>query len=243
MIQKDNKNPLSSGFFIYTTLLCHFFYLYLNMETSYFINKAKLVHGDRYDYSLVNYVNSNTKVNIICVEHGIFEQQPRAHLAGQNCPNCNKYNTKTLIEKLKKTHGDKYDYSLVEYKTIKDIIKIICPIHGEFKQRPTNHIQGHGCLKCSTFSTIKKLKKDVRVFINESNLKHKNKYDYSLVDYINNRCKVKIICPIHGEFKQRPDSHLSGSGCPICNESKCEKEIGEFLIENKINFIKEKKIH
>lgn len=74
-------------------------------------------------------------------------------------------------------------------------------------------------------------------FIEKSKVIHGDRYDYSRVNYKNNKTKVCIICPIHGEFWQRPNNHLSGQGCPYCNDSILEKEVEKILLENKINYI------
>jgi len=119
-----------------------------------FITKAKEVHGDKYDYSKTEYMNAQTKVCIICPEHGEFWQKPYNHLNGNGCPSCirHEWDTKSFIEKARKIHGNKYDYSKVEFKTTRDKVCIIC--HdldkdgkeiGEFWQYPLTHLNGHGC--------------------------------------------------------------------------------------------------
>lgn len=125
-------------------------------KTSDFISKAKLIHGDKYDYSKVNYVNSKIKINIICPKHGEFHQTPNSHLQGQGCPKCvglNKTNDE-WIDEARAIHHDKYDYSNVIYINAKTKINIICPIHGEFSQTPSAHLDGHGCPKCGNLSSI-----------------------------------------------------------------------------------------
>ena len=209
----------------------------MNLEErkKHFFEKAKQVHGDKYDYSNVNYVNDKTKVCIICPEHGEFLQEPHSHLKGTGCPKCNnggKYNTKTFIEKSKKLNGDKYDYSKVEYVNSYTKVCIICPEHGEFWQIPYVHLKGCGCPKCDKSSKTTK-----EEFINRSKQVHGNKYNYSKVEYVNNHTKVCIICPEHGEFWQQPRHHLIGLGCQICNESSLENEIRVFLENNAINYI------
>jgi len=186
----------------------------LNQE--YFIGKFNNIHENKYDYSLVDYKNSKTKVKIICPIHGIFEQNPRTHLRGSGCPECALVgkipsNTEQFIEKAKLKHRDKYDYSLVDYKNSRTKIKIICSIHGVFKQNPSTHLGGSGCYKCSPSAH-----KNTSIFIKEANLIHSDKYNYKLVNYKNIKRKVKIICKEHGVFEQDPDSHLKGSGCPKC---------------------------
>ena len=117
-----------------------------------FIEKSILRHLDRYDYSLVEYTKNNEKVKIICKEHGEFIQQAAAHLKGQGCPSCytgnKKSNTKEFIEKSVVLHNELYDYSLVEYKTKKEKVKIICLDHGVFEQKASVHLSGHGCPIC-----------------------------------------------------------------------------------------------
>ena len=124
--------------------------------------------------------------------------------------------TQEFIKKAKAVHGDKYDYSKVEYKTNRIEICIICPKHGEFWQTPANHLRGRGCKKCA-FEKISKIKtKTTEQFIKDARKIHGDRYDYSKVEYKNNETKVCIICPIHGEFWQNPNSHLSGCKCPKC---------------------------
>ncbi len=119
------------------------------VNTEYFINKSKSIHGNKYNYSLTNYVNSFTKVKIICPIHGMFEQFPNNHYK-QNCPDCyDRYLANdSFIDKSNSIHRYKYDYSKTNYENSKSKIKIICPEHGEFEQKPNDHISGKGCPKC-----------------------------------------------------------------------------------------------
>lgn len=126
--------------------------------TEQVIERFKLKHGDRYDYSKVKFVKMTVKVPIVCKEHGVFWQEPNAHLKGQGCPICSinkrtisKTNTlEYFVSKAKEKYGDKYDYSLVEYVNNKTKVKIICPEHGVFEITPASHIgtNGRGCPKC-----------------------------------------------------------------------------------------------
>jgi hypothetical protein len=120
-----------------------------------------------------------------------------------------------FIKKAEKVHGYTYDYSLVNYVNSKEKVKIICRKHGEFTQRPNDHLQKKGCIECA--GTKRKNNKD---FISKARLIHGDKYDYSVVSYKNNSTKVKIICLKHGEFKQIPESHLNGFGCSKCSRVK-----------------------
>ncbi len=122
------------------------------LTTEEFIERAKLKHGDRYCYDITNYVNAITKVRIICPIHGEFNQVANYHLSGRGCNLCSnntKKTTEQFIDECIKSHGYKYDYSLVVYKGKDDKVRIICPIHGEFNQVAKSHINGHGCNKCS----------------------------------------------------------------------------------------------
>jgi very-short-patch-repair endonuclease len=117
-----------------------------------FLKKSKEIHGDKYDYSNVEYVNSSTKVKIICKIHGEFSQSPSSHFNNCGCPNCSnnvRLTNDEFIIKSKLTHGDRYDYSLVDYKNNSTKIKIICPKHNIFKQQPAHHINGSGCPVCN----------------------------------------------------------------------------------------------
>ena len=205
-------------------------------ETKIFINEAKKIHNDKYDYSKVDYINSHTKVKIICSEHGVFEQTPTNHLQGQTCGKCNGLNKTTddFVNEAKIIHGDKYDYSKVNYINRKTKIKIICPKHGEFEQLPYPHLSyKQGCPKCIGMN------KTTDIFIGEAKLIHGDKYDYSKTMYIKSKIKIDIICPKHGLFKQSPNMHLKGQGCPICKESKGEKKVREFLNKHNITFIQQ----
>lgn len=205
-----------------------------------FIKRAKSVHGDKYDYSLVEYRKGNKKDFIICPEHGRFEQVRSNHLQGKGCSKCNpkigdKLSTKEFITRAKEVHGDEYDYSFVDYKSNKHKIVIICLEHGEFKQEPRGHLEGYKCPACKG---NKKL--TTEEFIIRASEIHDDKYDYIFSNVNGSRNKVKIICPTHGEFMQVVDSHLRGHGCPKCNESKGEKLIKWYLDKIGIEFQQEK---
>ena len=125
-------------------------------------------------------------------------------------------NFKKWLDNAKKTHGNKYDYSKVRYINARTKVCIICPIHGEFFQTPYDHLNG-GCLKCYNEKRGEKTRKKNDSFVKESILVHGNKYIYEKTKYVNNRTKVCIICPTHGEFWQVPYVHLKGCGCPKCS--------------------------
>ena len=218
------------------------------LTTSEFIEKAKKIHSDKYDYSKVDYKKSYIKVCIICPEHGEFWQTPGNHLYGYGCSKCaiqknSKKRTSNAVEfikKARKIHGDRYDYSKVEYKGTEEKVCIICPEHGEFWQLPTNHLGGHGCPKCSFENTSRKNSSNKEEFIQKAKKIHGNRYCYSKVIYKSAKGKVCIICPEHGEFWQSPTNHLSGKGCPDCGLQR----LADFKMSNTKDFVeKSEKIH
>jgi len=195
-----------------------------SLTTVNFIDKAKLVHGDRYDYSQTTVVASDKVVNIICKEHGSFSQYPYNHTKGSGCRLCavktRTKTTKDFIFEVSKRYSDYYDYSLTHYITHKEKVLIICPKHGQFYQSPRSHMAGIGCIKCRISNRKQKLAHDTLRFINDSQLIHGDLWDYSKTEYINNSTKVIITCPEHGDFKQRPSHHKRGSGCHWCGKDK-----------------------
>ena len=183
-----------------------------------FLLKAKNKYEDKYDYSKVEYVNSKTKVCIICPKHGEFYITPKQHLQGHGCTKCaknGKWTTNKFITKAKEVHGDKYDYSKVRLNKWNDEICIICPIHGEFWQSATIH-KKCGCPKCGIKMLGKSNKITFEDFINRAKSVHGEKYQYKKETYKGYKKKMCIVCPKHGEFWQTPISHFYGSNCPKC---------------------------
>ena len=186
-----------------------------------FIEKSNKKHNNKYDYSKVEYINSQTKVCIICPEHGEFWQTPVAHVRGHGCPICSNkrrgkrtINTENLIKKCMKVHNNKYTYENTEYINADTKICVTCPVHGDFYILPFNHLNGQGCPKCkgknlTQDEVIAKFKKI-----------HGDKYDYSKVIFNKMKEKVCIICPEHGEFWKTPQKHINGQGCPKCSYEK-----------------------
>ncbi len=209
------------------------------LTTEEFIEKAKEVHGDRYDYSLSEYNVRFDLIKIICPEHGEFEQLAGNHLVGKGCRICAD-NVKPTADgfaiKAKKVHGDKYDYSLVEYTNNRTKVKIICPEHGEFEKTPTSHLNGSGCQKCNGIKTAIRCSQTLDHFIMRSKQAHGDKYDYSKSEYKTSRNKIIIICPKHGEFTQRAGHHMDGIECPHCKSSKGEVIIKNILLDQDIKF-------
>lgn len=198
-------------------------------------------HGDKYDYSKVNFINYKSKVEIICKKHGSFFQLPYNHKIGQKCPLCDSRRKKDIdyfIENSNIKHNNKYDYSLVipEYKNITDFYKIICPEHGVFIQKGTEHLK-FGCNECAKKIRPISATYSNEMFIEKANEVHNNRYDYSRVEYLRSDYKVEIICKKHGSFFQQPQSHLLGTGCPKCKMSNGEFNIKSILEEQNIEYI------
>ena len=277
------------------------------------LKKATDKHNGFYDYSLVDYKNNSTKVEIICPIHGVFTQMPNAHSdRGDRCPKCglesrakiNRTTKEDFIRKSNEAHNFKFDYSLVhDFKRLDEHLTIICPIHGEFTQNGNSHIRGADCEKCSyekrgvdySISKEEMLKRfekfnnnllydlsnykntnsiisyfceihgnvkqnaqkhlrgkqcskcakkiswntsNTETFVEKAKQVHGDKYDYSKVDYKNNRIKVEILCKHHGSFFQKPNNHIDSSGgCPTCAKimSSYRKDLSDDEIESSKN--------
>lgn len=140
-----------------------------------FIKRASKLHNNKYNYSKSNYINTKTKIEIICPKHGSFWQEPENHMQGSDCPECGKEtvvkklssNTEEFIRKAKLVHGNKYNYSKVNYINNENKVEIICLTHGSFWQKPTNHLSGCGCAKCYLKSQTKLYEKLKESFPNE----------------------------------------------------------------------------
>jgi very-short-patch-repair endonuclease len=219
----------------------------VTLNTEKFVERSNIIHDNEYDYSLV-YCNGNrTKVNILCRKHGLFKQKAASHLRGQRCKRCVSSEISNgltkFINKSNIIHSNKYDYSKSTYVNNKTKIEIVCKKHGSFYQRPDSHIKGNGCIICKYNSMGDKFRNDFNEDINIMINKHNNKYDYSMVEFKNNKDKVKIICKKHGIFKQSLYSHKRGLGCYMCRESKGEIEISNILDKNNIKYIKQKRFN
>ena len=188
------------------------------LSVSQFIERSKKTHGEKYSYEKIQFINSKTKVIIICDKHGEFEQTPNHHMNGQGCAKCSgvyKMNTDEFIISSKNIFGEQFDYNNTTFNGLYKKVTLTCKIHGDFEQYPSNHLKGFGCSRCSG---NKKLTTDE--FIEKSKIKHGNRYNYNLVEYKNSETKVKIVCEIHGTFEQTPYQHLHSKGCSECSGSK-----------------------
>ena len=197
----------------------------LNRTTDDFISEANIIHNNRYDYSSTSYCGYRERLSIICSIHGIFEITPAGHLSDKRgCPVCSPTKRKTTAEFISGAicvHGTVYDYSRVEYKNSSTLVKIVCKVHGEFLQSPTNHVHDkNGCPSCKT-----RYIPTTAGFIDKSREVHGNRYNYDKVVYAGSQLKVIINCPIHGDFLKTPQDHITGSGCKKCFGNVSSNEI------------------
>ena len=208
-----------------------------------FVERSKLVHGDRYDYSKVVYTGYKKSIIITCKKHGDFNMSPSLHISNKaGCKECKndkfRDTTESFIKKAIKIHGDKYDYSKVNYINSKKIrVEILCQKHGSFFLTPRSHLSGNGCEKCSyeakTYSN--------KEFIDLCNKVHNNLYTYELCNYKNMDQKVWVSCEKHGPFELSARNHCYLKiGCSECCTSKNEIFIEQYLIKNKIMYQKQK---
>ncbi len=213
----------------------------------------KKQHGNKYDYSLVNYVNSNTKVIVICYNHGPFEITPQHHKNGVGCRLC--YDDRQRISKevfekrARKCWGEIYDYSRFdELPATGQKVEIFCKQHQIFYlQEPRNHIRGHtGCSYCKSLKlsgnrenigNIRSPEELTDEFKKRAIEVHGNLYDYSNYIYKSVSIKGEIVCKLHGSFLQSPGNHLRGNKCPECvKESLSKKTFKEKCIQNNVNY-------
>lgn len=194
-----------------------------------FIEKARKVHGDKYDYSQMEYKDNHTKACIVCPKHGKFWQTPNNHLRGKGCSECaretlydksRRMTTEKFIEKAREVHGDAYVYDEVDYINNHTDVCIICPTHGRFWQSPKSHLRGAGCPKCPKPKAREKQIIETNNFIQKARKIHGDEYIYDKVVYVSAKMPVTITCKIHGDFQQTPDAHLAGKGCITCSGTK-----------------------
>lgn len=207
------------------------------------IERARKVHGERYNYSLfldssVTYKGLKQYINIICPIHNVFTQSILHHLQGEGCKECAKIQRsknrikpfEEFVAEAVKIHGSKYIYLEENYKSCSEDMEIICTVCGKtFKQKPSKHLIGQGCPNCYRNSPPNN-KMSVYEFEEKATEVHNGKYKY-IHDFTTTKDDVTVICPIHGEFRQEAQSHLQGHGCYKCafSDSKAENEIYEFV--------------
>lgn len=208
----------------------------LNQEE--FIKKVQSKNPN-IDFSNSVYVNMRTKVFASCSKHGSFSYFPKAFIDGTICQECaREERQKTFIEKANKVHGDKYNYNLVYYTNNDTPVEFICPEHGSFWSAPCDHLKGYGCGWCSG-----KQKHTTETWISKVKNLYNGKYSFEHVNYIDNKTKVLVTCPEHGDFDVWPTNFMKEkSGCPMCKNtsqnllySKLQKEFPNETIQEEAN--------
>lgn len=206
-------------------------------------SKEKFLKELPNDFELIDYKNYKD-VTVKCKKCGHVRHTTGDNIKRFGCKPCKMkpiieaqaHTTEDFIKMARDIHGDKYDYSKVNYSNGKEKVTIICPEHGEFKQAPIKHVYAqHGCPKCAGFGVTKE------EFIKRSKEVHGDFYDYSKVKFINTQIPVTLICPKHGDFLIEPSKHYNaGCGCKQCFESSGEKLVNSILTILKIPFEREK---
>jgi hypothetical protein len=223
------------------------------LTTQKIIKRFKNIHGSIYDYSLVNYQGDSKKVKIICKIHGMFEQQPGAHIRQrQGCPKCGNIKAgksqqigdSEFIKRIEKVFGtDAFDYSKLDYQGAHKDVILICKKCGNVEAKaPSVWYLGFGCLKCRPKQrNPKQITKEQ--FLERAKKVHDSKYDYNKVKYTTLYDEVEIVCPKHGSFYQKPTIHIHAkSNCPECNITKGEEAISIWLNNRGIKYIFQHKI-
>ena len=198
-----------------------------------FFKTAKKLYGEKYSYG--KFTTMYNKIEITCPKHGTCLMYPIYHI-GKNSVGCRlcgcdingikkSIPKDKFIQKAINIHGNKYSYDNINYTNLQTEISIICNLHGEFLQRPYDHVRGIGCHQCGVIRRAESKTLSTDEFVEKAKLIHGEKYDYSKVNYTNNHIKIDIICKFHGIFKQQPTSHLVGRGCKKCSYSISKGEV------------------
>ena len=213
-----------------------------------FIDRSISIHGLKYNYDDVEYINMNTRINISCPLHGIFSILPRTHIKDKNgCPRCssdkraatvdsNRLSWEDVHQRAFSIHGNTYDYSLARdvYANLSTPVPIICRVHGKFMQSMKDHIHKKStCSKCSYVIRSERRKDTLSEFISKATKVHGDLYAYDAGITISTEY-MSIYCKKHmSYFKQTPANHLQGHGCPLCakgsNTSSFEIMVEEYI--------------
>lgn len=212
-----------------------------------FVEKARKVHKNNYEYLKGSFAKTSSKLQIKCNKCGnVFMQKGSMHLIGHGCPICNHaptiLNTEIFRERLSRTHPNLF--LLSNYKGSNGIVKVRCKIHNHIFDTTPHRLQyGNNCQKCYDERRGNVLRKSIGQLTIELNEVHGNKYEYPYIEkeYKNNKSKITVLCKKHGEFKSTINKLLIGQGCPICKESHLEKSIFKILNEIGVNSIRQKK--
>ena len=207
-----------------------------------FLDRAKEIHGDKYDYSKSVCIGSNSKITVTCLVHGDWQLDARSHLRGNGCQRCanqakaalsNETARREFVDKANKIHNNLYSYEKFIYRTNKEKGVVSCRLHGDYLQTPNSHLAGAGCRECGIISySTPKREKSAQTFIERAKKVHGDAYDYSETVYTKSRIKVSIKCRKHGQYEQYPVSHLNGMGCSLCGHERTT----EAHIENPIGW-------
>lgn len=215
--------------------------------TEEFIMFLKAVHGDLYNYSKLIYIDSATKIEVICKEHGSFWISPKDHKQGNGCIPCGcarrgkgrRLSAQTFEDRFKSVFGDRLTCDSSQYKTTFKKIDVTCPTHGTFSATPSNLLSGKGCKLCGFIKRGNSLRSNTEDFISKALKVFDGQYSYENTDYIANYKKVDITCKIHGSFMMQPNNHLQGKGCPKCQSYGYNKaKPGTFYILIADNYTK-----
>lgn len=213
----------------------------MNQSTEIFVNRAKLIHGNKYDYSKAKYKTAKEKLEIICEIHGSFLQTPDKHINGAHgCKKCGFIETQRkqsekakqeFASKANSIHNNKFDYSKVKYINTKIKIEIICPEHGTFWQDPDSHVKGVSCPECSEIIRRQKRRRTNGQIISECKKVWGDMYEYKIENYQNNHIsKIQIFCKKHGWFTKTFVDHVnSRSGCNKCSNNGFSKMAIDWL--------------
>lgn len=203
-----------------------------------FIIDAKAVHGDRYDYSMSAYETAIKKIYIRCLDHGGFWQSPNKHLSGRGCKKCGQHRSNIskivsfddFFERAYANHGTKYEYDKSSYLSIDRQVRIKCKYHGWFEQLATDHCKSMvGCPLCAHRHAANSRAGNTEGFIVKAISIHGKRYSYEKTKYHRSGVPVIITCNDHGDFKQQPNNHLHGSGCPSCAKNGFSPNMPSFL--------------
>lgn len=207
----------------------------------------KAVHGDKYDYSKLIYVDSSVKIEVVCKEHDSFWISPKDHKQGAGCIKCSSavrgFNKRTtpedFLKKFQSVFGESLTCDHTQYTTNSTKVIVNCTEHGDFTALPSNLLAGKGCKHCGFKKRGNSLRSNTETFIEKALIVFGNKYDYSNVDYTTNYEKIEIVCKDHGSFWMQPNNHLMGKGCSACQSYGYNKgKPGTFYILVSDNLIK-----
>jgi len=223
----------------------------LVLKVQEFIKRSRETHGDKYDYSKVHQFKrqKTESVVIICPNHGEFKQKPYDHFSGSGCPKCwEEIRSEVLtipweeiLKSFRETHGEQYEYNSDDYENSSSKFRINCPKHGEFVKDVTSHKHGQGCPKCGRERISEFLTTPWEEVLKSFRETHKDEYEYTPETYTLLETPMEMFCKKHGRFEQTPKIHRNGSGCPICNSSRGEKQIEFLLRELEIEYEHQKK--